>query len=835
MKKTIRLLCFVWTWAWSFLNAAEPSSQEHKAFDQWFQNAFVKQNSVAPFSFSYDGISSYGFLSDWKKTISSRPLDAQRKSYSIHYEDPDGPLAVTVEAMVYRRFPAVDWVVTLTNRSSQSTAFLDSIRSLDMTWQPRDGAKFVVHPSMGDYNSADSFRPLARFLTVDSLLLVRPKAGRSSDAWMPFFNMTDGAQGIVLAIGWSGQWQAGFLRTKGRGLQVTAGMEWTHLKLLPGETIRTPRTVLLFWQGADDLRGNNLFRQLLMDQYLPRRDGKLVYAPICASIDRVDPDGSYEGPHLRVMPELARRGFEVFWSDMDPQHWYPVGFSDGTGTWQPDVKKYPRGLAPIGRAAHENGLEYLLWFEPERVALNTYIDRVHPEFLMVRPGERNRLYKLQDSTARAWLIDHIDEQIIAAQLDWLRWDMNIEPENFWRLEDPVDRQGITEIRYIEGLYSMMDELQSRHPGMIIDLCASGGRRIDIEVLRRGLPLWHSDLQCFGPQPEAEQLQNGGLYRWLPLHGCGSFGYEPSYEFRSAMTSGNIMVGHSRDYLWERFCRREKQFLADAGLQLSPWSAVGPFTRPSGLLFIHAFPPEKKVDLAQRYENEALAWIARPEWRDAKPHYFEHTGEGAFYLYRTIHSDSAQSIKAYLASDDGLHCWVNERLIFVHRVHRPLTAGMDSTDLPLQAGENRLLLKITNHSGRSGFYFSLLAQDPLIGKLDTDFPETEQEVRRSIALYKKIRPYLLGDFYPLFPHDAAETAWYGYQFHRPQQRDGVVVLFRRSQAVKEKTICLQGLRPGQLLDLYSENTGGTVSVTSPEINWTITDAPGSEILFYRLKR
>lgn len=835
MKKTICIVCFVWIWTWSLLNAAEPSSQEHKAFDLWFQNAFIKQNSVAPFSFSCDGISSHGFLSGWKKTISSQSLDAQRKGYTVRYEDPVGPLAVTVEAIVYHRFPAVDWVVTLTNRGHQSTAFLDSIRSLDMTWQPRDGGEFVVHHSMGEYNSADSFRPLAHSLTADSLLLVRPKAGRSSDAWMPFFNMTNGAQGIVLAIGWSGQWQAGFLQTGGRGLQVTAGMEWTHLKLLPGETIRTPRTVLLFWKGAEDLRGNNLFRQLLMEHYLPRRDGKLVYAPICASIDRVDPDGSYEGPHLRVMPELARRGFEVFWSDMDPQHWYPVGFSDGTGTWQPDPKKYPHGLTPIGRAAHENGLEYLLWFEPERVALNTFIDRTHPEFLMVRPGERNRLYKLQDPAARAWLIDYLDEQITAAQLDWLRWDMNIEPESFWRLEDPLDRQGITEIRYIEGLYSMMDELQRRHPGMIIDLCASGGRRIDIEVLRRGLPLWHSDLQCFGPHPEAEQLQNGGLFRWVPLHGCGSFGYEPSYEFRSAMTSGNILVGHSRDYLWERFRRREKQFLADAGLQLSPWSVIGPFTRPSGSLFTYAFSPEKKVDLAQRYEKEDLAWTTRPEWQDAESHYFDQAVEGAFYLYRTIRSASAQTIKVYLTSDDGIHCWLNERLIFVHRVNRPLTAGLDSTDLPLQAGENRFLLKITNHSGRSGFYFSLLAQDPLVGKLDTDFPETEQEVRRSIALYKKIRPYLLGDFYPLFPHDTAENAWYGYQFHRPQQQDGVVVLFRRSQAVKEQIFRLRELRDGQPLDLYSENTGSWAMVAGPDVKWTILDAPGSEILFYRVKR
>jgi alpha-galactosidase len=100
---------------------------------------------------------------------------------------------------------------------------------------------------------------------------------------------------------------------------------------------------------------------------------------------------------------------------------------------------------------------------------------------------------------------------------------------------------MTEIRYIEGLYAMWDDLRARHPGLMIDNCASGGRRIDIETCSRSLPLWHSDLQCEGPHPTADQLQNAGLLRWVPLHGCANFGLEPSYISRSAMTAGNILV------------------------------------------------------------------------------------------------------------------------------------------------------------------------------------------------------------------------------------------------------------------------------------------------------
>jgi len=66
-----------------------------------------------------------------------------------------------------------------------------------------------------------------------------------------------------------------------------------------------------------------------------------VLPPICASVSWTDEDGIYEKPHVRAMKPLAERGIEVFWSDMDPQQWYPKGFPEGTGTWEPDPRSTP--------------------------------------------------------------------------------------------------------------------------------------------------------------------------------------------------------------------------------------------------------------------------------------------------------------------------------------------------------------------------------------------------------------------------------------------------------------------------------------------------------------
>jgi alpha-galactosidase len=299
--------------------------------------------------------------------------------------------------------------------------------------------------------------------------------------------------------------------------------------------------LFVFWNGNDPLRGNNLLRRVALAHYTPRWEGKLVYPPICASAGWVEDNSSYEKAHVEGMKTLADQNIEVFWSDMDPQQWYPKGFPEGTGTWEPDPAKYPNGLKPIGDAAKAAGIGYLLWFEPERVHPDSKIDREHPEYVMKANGEWSQLFRLHDEKARKWLTDHIDVQITAAQITWLRWDFNVGPLGFWQRNDEPDRQGITEIRHIEGLYAMWDDLRARHPGLMIDNCAGGGRRLDIEACSRSLPLWHSDLQCEGPHPAADQLQNGALNRWISLHGCGNFDFEPSYIFRSAMTAGNVIV------------------------------------------------------------------------------------------------------------------------------------------------------------------------------------------------------------------------------------------------------------------------------------------------------
>ena len=113
----------------------------------------------------------------------------------------------------------------------------------------------------------------------------------------------------------------------------------------------------------------------------------------------------------------------------------------------------------------------------------------------------------------------------------------MDPLAHWRAADAPDRQGMTEIRHVEGLYAFWDELLNRHPGLIIDNCASGGRRIDLETTSRSVPLWRTDYDYF--EPNGYQCQTHGLHFYLPCSGTGS-NNPNSYESRSAMNSGFVL-------------------------------------------------------------------------------------------------------------------------------------------------------------------------------------------------------------------------------------------------------------------------------------------------------
>ena len=370
---------------------------------------------------------------------------------------------------------------------------------------------------------------------------------------MPYFNLSGAGGGLVVAIGWTGDWKASFTVQRDGKVRVVAGLKRTRFRLAPGEEVRLPSIVVMNYHG-DQMAGQNQFRRLMLKQFTPKNHPPMTLMPVEAGVHGIFPfNGTSEEKLVQLAHEIAALKLPLDCYHLDAG-WNEGGFPFGQGNPQADPVRFPHGLAPVGAAVGATGMRFLAWFEPERAMRGTWLHREHPEWLlkptgspeMLRYQERDgfHLLDLGNPQARKWAIDSISEEISRSNLSFYRQDFNLYPAYFWHTDEKPDEVGLREIRHINGLYAFLDELARRHPGLILDNCAAGGRRLDFEMMRRCIVLWRSD-STWGAKtfPQNVQAMTHGLSYWLPLHGLGAAATD-DLALRSGM---GACVGFSINY------------------------------------------------------------------------------------------------------------------------------------------------------------------------------------------------------------------------------------------------------------------------------------------------
>ena len=483
------------------------------------------------FSFFYDGEHSGELLKTWDFQCSEEEVDEHRSQRTLTFTDPKTGLQVRCVFVIWKNYPTVEWTVYFKNTGDTNTPILSSIQAIDTVFDRGPDGEFVLHHHIGDKCTIDSFAPIETRLNPGTSKTFVPDGGRPSNGEWPYYNLEcpHEGKGVIIAIGWPGQWKSQFVRDDGVGLRFTAGQELTHLTLHPGEEIRTPLMALQFYRG-DWLRGQNIWRRWMLDHNFPKDFDKPLAPKLGAGSVQFYGFNCTQDGDFEFLDRFRDAGIQLSYWWMDAG-WYDTGGASWgkVGTWEADGERFPNGLKPIGDRCHSDGIELMVWFEMERVSAGTWLTRNHPEW--IHGGKDGGLLKLDEPDVVGWVIDRVDSIISDSGIDLYRSDFNINPLPFWRANDAEDRQGITEIRYIEGYLGYWDELRCRHPGMMIDSCASGGRRNDLETMRRAIPILPTDVEN---DAEAYQCCTYGFGLWLPFFDHTNYERFDDYYFRSSI-------------------------------------------------------------------------------------------------------------------------------------------------------------------------------------------------------------------------------------------------------------------------------------------------------------
>jgi alpha-galactosidase len=165
----------------------------------------------------------------------------------------------------------------------------------------------------------------------------------------------------------------------------------------------------------------------------------------------------------------------------------------GLGDWAVADDVYPLGLEPLISHVTSLGMEFGIWVEPEMVNPDSDVFRAHPDWALVTPGydpvlgRQQLVLDLANPEAYTFIEQHLDALLRDHDISYVKWDMNRDHIQGGGIDGAAGTHSQT-----LALYRLLDELRAKHPTVEFESCASGGARIDHEILQRTERVWTSD-------------------------------------------------------------------------------------------------------------------------------------------------------------------------------------------------------------------------------------------------------------------------------------------------------------------------------------------------------
>ena len=221
---------------------------------------------------------------------------------------------------------------------------------------------------------------------------------------------------------------------------------------------------------------------------------------------------SWEGVHFdttqanmeSMATDIAALGGEMFVMD---DGWFGDKYprdNDKTslGDWVVCRKKLPEGIGALVKMVHDKGIKFGIWIEPEMVNTKSELYEKHPEWVLRHPaiepqtgrGGSQLLLDMTNPKVQDFVFGVVDKLMTEhPDIDYIKWDNNMSMLNASSQYLPMSRQSNLSVDFNLATLATLERIRAAHPKVIIQLCASGGTRLNYGFMPYFQEVWTSDM------------------------------------------------------------------------------------------------------------------------------------------------------------------------------------------------------------------------------------------------------------------------------------------------------------------------------------------------------
>jgi hypothetical protein len=838
-----------------------------------------------PFSFVYGGRHSSELLRNWKVQRSQRKIDEQRTERLVAYKDPETGLEVRCEGIEYHEFPVIEWKLFFKNTGDQPTPILEEILPIDTRFERRNEGEFVLHHANGATHSLVSiegtdYEPRETRLRPKKVKKLGSKSGLPASHDLPMWNLEYPGGGVIMAIGWPGQWTGSLTRDKERGLHVRAGQERVHFYLEPGEEVRTPMIALCFWQGGDWIRAQNIWRRWMVAHNIPKAGGT-VHPPqyaAGASAQYIEVSTGTEENQLAFIKRYMEEGIapDYWWIDAG---WYEFkAYWLDVGTWEHDPIRFPNGLRPISDFLHANGMKLILWFSPELVTLGSAIHKKYPQWLLKHGGS---LWWTGHALFQGEVSGHVDDSGLTLLEDVASFGIGPDEDTVtgrkfladgkWHLVTAtrsVDAaQGVSHLRlYVDG---EPDGYEATPNTRVLDANDSWG--VGRQYQTRGIKGEIDDARVYDVALTADEVQ--ALFRGADTKTPVSrYSFDGDLKDASGGLVGEHIGSGGLKYVAgasDRSGDRALSFNNDYGVKVKNTASKN-FTLSCWVRMEEPQPPPYAFGTFRLFDfgkPDAAEWFTDHVDDQIKNYgvdLYRHDGIPTLAYWRANDTEDRQGITEIRHIEGYLKYWDELRRRHPNMRSDICSGGGSRNELeslrravPLwrsdyayeATGMQTLTYGMsfwipyfgTGTNALDSYTFRSQMAPAIVSVWDLRNRDTDYAFhRRMLAEWRKVSEYYYGDFYPLTAYSASNDVWMAWQFDKPEVGEGVIQAFRRPQSsVVSMNFELRGLQASGRYVLTNPDVEGSRELAGEDLLErgllvTLNQPREAVTIFYKLR-